>query len=70
MSLSDSKARLTGATKGLLARWEDTRVSWLDAKSVEFEAKYLRQLKSESDKAVSAMEEVEKILSKVRKDCE
>jgi hypothetical protein len=70
MSLADSKARLAGVTKALFTQWDQTRESWRDAKSTEFEFQYLRDLKSDVDKAVAAMEEVEKILAKLRKDCE
>jgi len=70
VSLGDSKARLAGVTKALFSQWEHTRESWRDAKSSEFEFLYLRELKADVDKAVAAMEEVEKILAKLRHDCE
>jgi len=70
VSLADSKARLAGVTKALFTQWDQTRESWRDAKSAEFEFHYLRELKSDVDKAVAAMEEVEKILAKLRNDCE
>lgn len=70
MSLSANKARLGEMTKDLLAHWDDTRNQWRDAKSAGFEARYLRELKSDVDKAMGAMDELEKLLAKMRKDCE
>ncbi len=70
MSLAANKARLGEMTKELLFRWEDTREQWRDAKAAEFEARYLRELKSDVDKAMSSMDELEKLLTKMRNDCE
>lgn len=70
MSLSANKARLGEMTKDLLARWEDTHEQWRDARAGDFETKYLRELKSDVDKAMAAMNELEKVLSKMRNDCE
>jgi hypothetical protein len=70
MSLSANRARLGELTRDLLARWDDTRQQWRDTKAIDFEARYLRELKSDVDKAVAAMSELEKVLTKMRKDCE
>lgn len=70
MSLSANKARLGEMTKELLVRWEDTHDQWRDAKATEFETRYLRELKSDVDKAMSSMDELEKLLTKMRNDCE
>jgi hypothetical protein len=70
MSLSANKARLGEMTKDLLARWEETHEQWRDTKAADFEGKYLRELKSDVDKAMAAMNELEKVLAKMRKDCE
>jgi hypothetical protein len=70
MSLAANKARLGEMTKDLLARWHDTQEQWRDARAVDFETRYLRELKSDVDKAMGAMNELEKVLSKMRSDCE
>jgi hypothetical protein len=70
MSLSANKARLGEMTKDLLARWEQTHEQWRDARAADFETKYLRELKSDVDKALGAMNELEKVLAKMRSDCE
>lgn len=70
MSVSASKARLTGLTKDLLARWEHTKDHWRDAKSEEFERKYIVELVSGVDRAVNVIDQLDKLVSKVRSDCE
>jgi hypothetical protein len=70
MSLSANKARLGEMTKDLLTRWEETREEWRDSKAREFETKYLRELKSDVDKALSSMDVLEKLLAKMRNECE
>jgi len=70
MSLAANKARLGEMTKDLLARWQETHEQWRDSQATAFETKYMRELKSDVDKAMAAMNELEKLLSKMRNDCE
>lgn len=49
---------------------EQVKDSWRDAKSQEFERNYLEPLKSNITMAVSVIEKLDKLLTKVRKDCE
>ena len=62
--------RLAGATRELCLQWQQTRNSWRDAKSQEFEAQYLSELVATVDKSVAVIEQLDKLLSKIRKDCE
>lgn len=68
--MSASGNRLAALTKELWLQWQRTREEWGDAKSHEFERKYLYELNASVDKTVTVIEELEKLLSKVRKDCE
>ena len=70
MSVSASKARLTGLTKDLLARWEHTKDFWRDAKSQEFEHRYIEELLASVDRTVTVIEQLDKLVTKIRKDCE
>jgi thymidylate synthase len=70
MSLTANKARIAGLTKEFLARWEQTKETWQDAKSREFEQKYLEELQASVDKTVTIIDQLEKLLNKVRNDCE
>ncbi len=70
MSLAGSRAQLTRRTKELNAAWEQTKNYWRDAKAREFENKYIASLPDAINASVTVIEELDKILNKVRKDCE
>jgi hypothetical protein len=68
--VSANSARLDGLTKDLWVQWQQTRQYWRDAKADEFERKYMQELAAAVDKTVVVMEELDKLLAKIRKDCE
>ena len=70
MSLSAAKARLDALTRDLVARWKLTRESWRDARSLDFEQKYMDELVSGVNKATVQIQELEKLLLRIRNDCE
>ena len=63
-------ARLGAITKELWLQWQQTREYWRDAKSQEFERKYLEELLASVDKTVTVIEQLDKLVMKIRKDCE
>jgi hypothetical protein len=70
MSLNASKARLVAITKELSNRWDETKNYWRDAKSQEFEQRYMIELFANVDRTVTVMEKLHELLTKVRNDCE
>jgi hypothetical protein len=62
--------RISGLTRELWVKWQDTKATWRDQKSKEFEDRYLFDLLASVDKTVSTIEQVDKMLTKIRKDCE
>ena len=70
MSVSAGRSKLTALTQELAVHWQSTRESWRDAKSQEFEQKYLSELFSTVNAAVGRTEELAKLLAKIRSDCE
>lgn len=54
----------------LSERWHATKVHWRDAKALEFEKRYLEPLPGLINKTGAAMNEIEVLLKKIRKDCE
>lgn len=70
MSLRTSGNQLAALTKDLLVQWEETKAHWQDAKSEEFQRKYLEELQSNVDNAVIVIEQLDKLISKIRNDCE
>jgi hypothetical protein len=70
VNLGGSKSRLVGATKELSLQWHQTKNQWRDARSREFERRYIQELQVNVDKAVAVIELLDEVLKKVRKDCE
>lgn len=70
MNLSGSKSRVTGLTKEISLRWADTKTHWRDAKSAEFEQRFLQELFPRVNQAAAAVEKLEELFKRIRKDCE
>jgi len=70
MSVKGSSARMAGLTKELRAQWQDTKSHWKDAKSQEFEHRYMEELLASVDRAVTVIEQLDKLITKIRTDCE
>ena len=70
MNLSGTKNRLVAITKELSKRWDETKNHWRDAKSQEFEHKYMAELFAGVDKSITVLEKLDELLTKVRNDCE
>jgi len=70
MNLSATRSRLVAVTKELMLRWQETKSSWKDGKSLEFEHRYLEELLIRVDKAVTVIEKLDALLSKIKNDCE
>ena len=70
MSVLANRARLESLTRELALQWRQTRDYWRDAKADEFEHKYLDELLAGVDKTVTVIEELEKVTSRIRRDCE
>jgi hypothetical protein len=70
MSLNANRTRLAALTKALSIDWKQTQESWRDAKSREFEQRYLEELFDGVDTAVAVMDQLDKLLHKIRTDCE
>lgn len=70
MSMSANRTRLVAITKELSLQWENTKDAWRDAKADEFEQKYMVELLAAVDNALLVLDQLDKLVSKVRKDCE
>ena len=62
--------RLTAITRELWAQWQRTKDEWRDAKSQEFEHRFMEELLASVDRTVTVIEELDKLITKIRKDCE
>lgn len=68
--MNAATTRLGAVTKDLWAKWQYTRESWSDAKSLEFERQFLQELNASVEKTVTVMDQLEKLLTKIKTDCE
>jgi ribosome-binding factor A len=70
MSMGGNKSRLIGLTREISLQWSETKNFWRDAKSQEFEQRYMAELSAQVDRTVTILEKLEELLKKVRSDCE
>lgn len=70
MSLRASSTRLSAVTRDLAVQWSETKYYWRDVKSEEFEKKYLEELFPAVDRTVALMEQLGKLLGKIKDECE
>lgn len=70
MSLNASKSRLAALTKDLAAKWRETREYWRDDRAREFEQRYMDDLLSGVTNALNNIEALERILNRIRDDCQ
>jgi hypothetical protein len=70
MSLNGNKSRLTALTKDISLRWSETRNHWHDVKSDEFDQRFMQELFPRVNKAAAAVEKLDELLRKIKKDCE
>ena len=70
MSMNANKSRLTALTKNISLRWVETQNYWRDVKSEEFDQRFMQELFPSVNKAAAAIEKLEELLKKIRKECE
>ena len=70
MNISSNGKMLVADTKELTLRWSETKNSWHDAKSQEFEERYLNELLAAIDRTVPIFDDLAKVIAQVRSDCE
>ena len=68
--MSGNGAKLLALTKALSNQWQQTKHYWRDAKADEFERKYIQELMTSVDHASTVIEQLDKLVAKIRKDCE
>jgi hypothetical protein len=70
MNAAGAAANLNQSVKNLNLKWQQTRESWSDLKSQEFERHYLEPMPGHLATAITVIEEIDKLLKKIRSDCE
>lgn len=69
MGLYEGRGNLNKGLKDLMLRWDSTRSDWSDEVSEQFEKTYLEPLELSLRQAVSAMDQMAQVLSRVDKEC-
>ncbi len=70
MSVKSSRGSLMKAVRDLNTSWQQTHGYWTDTKAAEFQEKYISPLPDAVNSASSIIEDLDKILNKIRRDCE
>jgi len=70
MSVLSNKARLTASTRELAVQWDQTKETWRDDQARQFEHDYIEPLKSSVDAAMDIIDQLDKLVLKIRSDCE
>ena len=68
--MSGNGSKLLALTRQLSSQWQQTKESWRDVKGQEFERKYLVELFAGVDTAVTVIEQLDKLITRIRHDCE
>jgi hypothetical protein len=68
--MSGNSSKILAATKELANQWLYTREYWRDAKSQEFDRRYMQELVASVDRALTVIEQLDKLFTKIRHDCE
>jgi hypothetical protein len=70
MNINTSAAGVLGMTKELLRAWDETQVSWRDAKAAEFAQLYLAPVTDAVESLSVVADKLDRVISQVRADCE
>jgi hypothetical protein len=70
MNLSGNKSRLVGLTREISLRWAETKNHWRDARSEEFDRRFMAELDASVSRTVLILDKLDELLKKVRSDCE
>ena len=69
MGLGTSRTNLVTSLKGLKSRWERVRAHWDDQVARDFEQEFVASLENKVRAGVNAIEKMDELLAKVRRDC-
>ncbi len=69
MGLYEGRGNLNKSMKDLLIKWDATKQDWSDEVAENFEKDYLAPLEQAVRQAVSTMDQMAQVLSRVDRDC-
>lgn len=70
MSMIAAKSRISTLTKMLANDWNNTKEQWNDKQSAHFQQQYMEGLLQNVTSTVEIIEKLDKLVTKVKRDCE
>ena len=70
MSVKSTRGTINKAVRDLNVNWQQCKNYWNDVKSKEFEEKYIAPLPDAVTATSSIIDEIDKVLRKIKRDCE
>jgi len=70
MGVYEGRGTLSKAVKLLENRWHEAKMSWDDPRAREFEERFLMPLNMDLRNAVTAMDQIAILLTRIRAECE
>lgn len=70
MSMVSTRTRLATLTKILANDWSNTKEQWQDKQARHFEKQYIEGLLQNVTSVIEIIEKLDKLITKVKKDCE
>jgi len=70
VSIQSNRSHLVLMSEDLAREWNATKESWRDEKARDFERDFMEQLPGNVRVAAATLEKLDKLLRKVKADCE
>jgi hypothetical protein len=70
MGMREGRGILRKAMNEMQMHWTETKTQWNDGNAKSFESRFLATWEADAKRAISAMDQMATILSKVTQDCE
>ena len=70
MGMREGRGVLRKAMTEMQMHWAETKSKWNDGNAHSFESRYLAEWEGDAKRAISAMDPMASILSKIAQDCQ
>lgn len=70
MNILANRTRLLAVARELSSQWQDTREKWRDQRATQFEREFLDEIVQGVNTTAATITDLDKLISKIRKDCE
>jgi hypothetical protein len=70
MGMAEGRGVLRKAMNEMQMHWTETKSQWNDGNASAFASRFMTEWEGDAKKALSAMDQMSAILSKIKQDCE